>query len=107
MACGYNVVPLTTSPCGGKKVKKTFYTVAICCCLLIGSLTAKAAKDHYISNYEVIDLDFLRTHYTEIENGRVMQFEAYFSEYKWLQPYKLKHRLSLVGLNIKQYNAHC
>jgi len=64
-----------------------------------------AAKDHYISNYEVIDLDFLRTRYFEVENGRAIQFDAYFSKYKWLQPYELKQRLSLVGLDIKQYNA--
>jgi hypothetical protein len=86
-------------------LKKIFFLVSLVGCLLAGAFVAMAAKDHYISNYEVIDLDFLRTHYTEIENGRVIQFDAYFSSYKWLQPYELKQRLSLVGLNIKQYNA--
>jgi hypothetical protein len=86
-------------------VKRIVFIVSIACCLLAGSFAAMEAKDHYISNYEVIDLDFLRTHYTEIANGRVIQFDAYFSSYKWLQPYELKQRLSLVGLNIMQYNA--
>lgn len=84
---------------------KKFYIFILAFNLTLGSfLMAKPANDFYISNYEIIDLDFLRTHYLEIENGRPIQFEAYFSSYKWLKPFDYKERLGLIGFNSNDYN---
>jgi hypothetical protein len=84
---------------------KKIYILILAFNLTLGSfLMAKPSNDFYISNYEVIDLDFLRTHYQEIENGRPIQFEAHFSSYKWLKPFDYKERLGLIGFNANDYN---
>ncbi len=73
--------------------------------LLISPLAhAQKAGDYYFQNYEIIDLDFLRTHYYEINNGRAIQFEAKFESIKWLDPYAYKERLRLAGFDSDKYN---
>src|SRR5579885_1202664 len=71
---------------------------------MAGMLAAKPAPDDYISQYDIMDLDFLRSHYTEINNGRPIQVTGYFSSLKWLQPYEYKYRLSPLGLDVENYN---
>src|SRR5581483_5902981 len=59
---------------------------------------------YYISKYEIMDLDFLRTHYTEINNARPLQITGHFVSYKWLPPYEYKERLAALGYDIKDFN---
>ena len=61
--------------------------------------------DYYISNYEIMDLDFLRTHYTEINNGRPIRLDSHFVSYKWKSPYTFRERLKTITLDINQYNV--
>lgn len=72
--------------------------------LLTSSIIAKPAPDYFFTNYESTDLDFLRSHYTEINNGRLIQITGYFSSYKWLSPYAYQERLSAIGDNVRDYN---
>jgi hypothetical protein len=65
---------------------------------------AEAAPDYFFTNYEIMDLDFLRTHYYEINNGRQIQFEGYFKSKTWLEPFDYKERLRLIGFNVDNYN---
>jgi len=51
-----------------------------------------------------MDLDFLRTRYFEINNGRPIQFEGYFESMNWLEPFAYKERLNLIGFDVNQYN---
>ncbi len=67
-------------------------------------MIAKPAPDYYISNYESINLDFLRSHYLEINDGRLIQVTGHFSSYKWLSPYTYKERLNAIGDNVADYN---
>ncbi len=85
-------------------MKKAALSTALVTLLLAGSLIAQSAPRDFISNYETIDLDFLRSHYTEINNGRPIKIEGIFSSYKWLQPYEYKTRLSRIGLDSRNYN---
>lgn len=74
--------------------------------LLTQNISVKAEDngDYYISKYDIMDLDFLRTHYTEINNGRPIQIEGHFKSYKWLPLFEYKERLKLAGFDINQYN---
>lgn len=72
--------------------------------LFCSSVHAQKAGDYYFQNYDIIDLDFLRTHYYEINNGRAIQFESKFQSIKWLDPYAYKERLNLIGLDSDKYN---
>jgi hypothetical protein len=72
--------------------------------ILNAPLHAQKAGDYYFQNYDVINLDFLRTRYYEIENGRPIQFEAKFKSIKWMDPYVYKERLRLIGFNSDKYN---
>lgn len=65
---------------------------------------AEDTGDYYFANYDIVHLDFLRTHYYEINNGRPIQIEGYFKSFKWLEPYAYRERLSLIGFNVDQYN---
>ncbi|HTC20326.1 MAG TPA: hypothetical protein VK859_05745 [bacterium] len=85
-------------------MKKLILSSLFLVLLLTSSMIAKPAPDYYISNYESMDLDFLRSHYTEIDNGRLIQITGHFSSYKWLSPYAYKERLSAIGDDIKDYN---
>ncbi len=89
---------------GSRFVKKAAFLTAFAFLLLAGTLVAQSESRDYISDYEIMDLDFLRTHYTEIDNGRPIQVEGTFDSYKWLPPYDYKSRLSRIGDNIEDYN---
>jgi hypothetical protein len=85
-------------------VKKAALSTALTILLLAGTLIAQSDPRAYISDYETMDLDFLRSHYTEINNGRPIKIEGFFSSYKWLQPYEWKARLTRIGLDSNDYN---
>lgn len=85
-------------------MKKAALSTAFAILLLAGTLIAQSASRDFISNYETMDLDFLRSHYTEINNGRPIKIEGDFSSYQWLEPYEYKSRLSRIGLDARNYN---
>lgn len=85
-------------------MKKLFLLCTFSILLLAGTLVAQSPLRDYISNYEIMDLDFLRSHYTKIDNGRPIQIEGDFSSYQWLAPYKYAERLKQVGLFAQNYN---
>ncbi len=57
-----------------------------------------------ISDYEIVDLEFLRTHYPEINNGRSIQIDANFLSLKWKSPFEYRERLKEIGLDVNKYN---
>ncbi|HTA77274.1 MAG TPA: hypothetical protein VK791_08970 [bacterium] len=65
---------------------------------------AETPGDYFFANYDIIDLDFLRTHYFEIDNGRAIQFEGSYQSMKWLEPFAYKERLSRIDFDVNQYN---
>ncbi|HVZ80889.1 MAG TPA: hypothetical protein VHE12_08830 [bacterium] len=85
-------------------MKKLILTALAFLLLWVGSMTAKPAPDYFISKYDIMDLDFLRTHYTEINNGRPIQITGQFSSFKWLQPYHYQERLKELGFDPEHYN---
>jgi len=85
-------------------VKKAALLSAFAILLAAGTLVAQSDSRSFISNYETMDLDFLRTHYTEINNGRPIKIDGVFSSYKWLQPYDYQSRLNRVGMDARNYN---
>lgn len=85
-------------------MKKAALLTAFSFLLLAGTLIAQSVSRDFISNYETMDLDFLRSHYTEINNGRPIKIEGEFSSYHWLEPYEYKSRLSRIGLDVRNYN---
>jgi hypothetical protein len=72
---------------------------------IAGTLLAQTYSRDYITQYEAIDLDFLRSHYTEINNGRAIAINGSFSSYHWLSPYEYKSRLKLIGFDVQNYNV--
>lgn len=68
-------------------------------------VVAKPAPDYFISNYDIMDLDFLRTNYTDINNDRPIQFEGYFKSFHWKSPFAYRERLKAIGLDINNYNV--
>lgn len=72
--------------------------------LLAGSLVALPADNEYVSKYENIGLDFLRSHYFEINNARPIQVTGYFSSYQWLSPFQYEERLHNLGFSSSQFN---
>ncbi len=84
---------------------KKLYFIALFGLLLTGSIIANPIPPNFVLNYDVIDLDFLRTRYFEIQNWRPIQFEGIFSSYKWIPPYQYKERLSEIGFNVDQYHV--
>ncbi len=68
-------------------------------------MIAKPAPDYFISKYDIMNLDFLRTRYTEINNGRPIQITGQFSSFKWLPPYQYQERLKALGFDPKEYNV--
>ena len=72
--------------------------------LLTGTLVAQSTSRAFISNYEAMDLDFLRSRYFEINDARPIRIEAEFSSFQWLKPYEYKTRLSQIGLDPAAYN---
>ena len=85
-------------------MKKAAFFTAFSIILLAGSLIAQSVSREFISKYETMDLDFLRSHYTEINNGRPIKIEGDFSSFHWLEPYEYKSRLSRIGLDVRNYN---
>jgi hypothetical protein len=90
-------------------VKKT-YLLLFAGLLFFGTNVAKPAEnepanDEYVSKYEHIRLDFLRTHYLEVNNGRPIQITGYFSSYQWMPPFQYKERLQDIGLNPDRFNV--
>ena len=59
---------------------------------------------YYFSHFEGIDLDFLRSHYNEIQNNRPIRVEGRFLAYKWRSPFEFKEQLNLVGFNLNSYH---
>ncbi len=53
----------------------------------------------------MVNLDFLRTHYQEINNGRSIQIDANFLNLKWKSPFEYRERLKEIGLNVNKYNV--
>ncbi len=84
---------------------KKLYFITLFGILLTGSIIANPIPTNFVLNYDVIDLDFLRTRYFEIKNWRPIQFEGTFSSYKWIPPYQYKERLSEIGFNVNQYHV--
>lgn len=72
--------------------------------LVVPHIHAETSGDYYFTNYDIINLDFLRTRYYEINNGRPIQIECYYKAKSWLEPYAYKERLRLIGLNVNDYN---
>ncbi|HJT24600.1 MAG TPA: hypothetical protein VJ873_08480, partial [bacterium] len=85
-------------------MKKAALLSAFAVLLLAGTLIAQSVSREFISNYETMDLDFLRSHYTEINNGRPVKIEGDFSDFHWLEPYEYKSRLHHAGLDVRNYN---
>lgn len=86
-------------------MKKLFLATLFFIVLLwTGSMLAKPAPDYFISRYDIMNLDFLRTHYTQINNGRLLQITGRFSSFKWLAPYRYEQRLKELGLRASDYN---
>ncbi len=86
-------------------MKKIYFT-ALFVLLAAGSLLlAKPAEDYFISNYDIMDLDFLRTRYTEINNWRPIQIDGLFTSLKWIPPYQYKERLTSIGFDVSQYHV--
>jgi len=82
---------------------KNLYFLALLL-LVTPHIHAEAPPDYYFANYDIIDLDFLRTRYYEINNGRPIQIECYYKSKTWLEPFAYKERLRLIGLNVDNYN---
>jgi hypothetical protein len=72
--------------------------------LLTPHVHAEAQPDFYFANYEIMDLDFLRTHYYDINNGRQIQIDAYYQSKTWMEPFAYKEKLRLIGFNVDNYN---
>jgi hypothetical protein len=87
----------------GVSLKKLCFLALL---LILPPLSVYADKpgDYYFINYDIIDLDFLRTHYLEINNGRPIQFEGTFESVKWLELFAYKERLRLIGFDVNKYN---
>jgi len=79
-------------------------------CLAGATLTAFGAPKptpdpFYVSNYGEMNLDFLRTHYSEINNNRAVQIEAQFLDFKWKSPFQYREALNLDGLDVNRYHV--
>jgi hypothetical protein len=85
-------------------VKKAIFLSVFAILLIAGTLVAQSTSRNYISNYNIMDLDFLRSHYTEINDGRPIQIEGDFSSYKWLSPYEYKERMESIGFDSRNFN---
>ena len=57
-----------------------------------------------ILKYQDIHMDFLRAHYTEIDNGRMIRVETNYQTLKWLSPFEYKEQLNLIGFNVNNYH---
>lgn len=85
---------------------KKIYTLLLFLALgAAGSIVAKPAPDHYIARYDIMDLDFLRSRYTEINNGRPIQIDGLFKSLKWIPPHTYKERLNNIGFNVGKYHV--
>ena len=93
---------LNTSP--GSSPLKKFYLGALLVLLATGSIVARPVPDEFVSHYNDMDLDFLRTHYLSINNGRSLRIEGTFSDATWLQPFKYKQALHDIGFDVDKYN---
>ena len=80
------------------------YFITLSVLLLAGSIIAKPAPDYYVNKYEIMDLDFLRSRYFEINNARPIQVEGSFTSLKWIQPYLYKERMKAIGFDVDRYH---
>lgn len=83
---------------------KNLYFLVLLLLVAPHHLHAEAPPDYYFANYDIINLDFLRTRYFEINNGRPIQIDCYYKSKTWLEPFAYKERLRLIGLNVDDYN---
>jgi len=86
-------------------LKKLYFTTLFGLLLTGSILLAKPAEEFNMAQYEIMDLDFLRTHYNEINNWRQIQIDGTFSSLKWMPPYQYKERLSAIGFDVNQYHV--
>jgi hypothetical protein len=85
-------------------------TLFLALCFLGAAFTAFGASQgspdpYYFSNYREMDLEFLRSHYTEINNGRAIQIDARFLDFKWKSPFQYQEALNLDGLDVNRYHV--
>lgn len=69
-----------------------------------GSILAMPPQELNVTDYEVFDFDYLRTHYLDINDGRAMQVEGTFDSYKWLPPFQYKEILAATGFDVKEFH---
>lgn len=72
---------------------------------VIWVLAQNQQGDLFFTHYEDIRLDFLRTRYTLINDGRPIRIEGYFKGYHWKSPISYRERLNKIGLDIDKYNV--
>lgn len=86
-------------------MKKLCFLVLLCLLATGSFLLAKPSEDYYVPKYEIMDMDFLRTHYNEINDWRDIHIEGLFKSFKWIPPYQYKERLKGIGFNVDQYHV--
>jgi hypothetical protein len=85
-------------------VKKWFGLSTLSLLLTAGALVAMPPAELNVNDYEIMDLDFLRTRYTEIDNGRSLQTEGTFQSLKWLKPYEYREILRAVDFDVREFH---
>lgn len=90
---------------GSPFLKKSILFALAFLLLWIGTMMAKPAPDYFISKYDIMNLEFLRTRYTEINDGRPIQITGEFSSFKWIPPYQYQERLKALGFDPRDYNV--
>jgi hypothetical protein len=85
-------------------VKKTIFIISL---FFLGPILLVLAeqRDLFFTHYEDMRLGFLRTRYTQINDGRPMRIEGYFKGYQWKSPTAYRERLAKAGLNVEKYNV--
>jgi len=66
---------------------------------------AENQGDLFFTHYEDIHLNFLRTHYSQINEGRPIRIEGYFKGYHWKSPVSYRERLNQIGMDVDRYNV--
>lgn len=66
---------------------------------------AENQGDLFFTHYEDIRLDFLRTQYSQINNGRPIRIEGYYKGVHWKSPIAYKERLEKIGFDVNKYNV--
>lgn len=72
--------------------------------LLTSLASAKAEPDFYFTQYTPTEIWFLKQHYQEIENGRMIRLDGLYQSHEWKKPYAYHERLKAIDRNVKDYN---